>query len=294
MRKWILLIAIAIVGAGLYSVYEKKSSANSFYSDVEAKSVYMVDLESGEVLYEDNADTSVAIASITKMMTQYIVLNAIDSGKISWGDVYSPSQQVLSIVEKPGYANLRLEKGGKYTVKELFTAASVISANDATIALAEMVGGTEENFVGMMNEQASYFRLTNTRFYNATGLDGPHVGKTSDETNKSTAQDVAVIASRLITKHPEILDFTNLPFIETKDGAKPNTNLMLKGKSHELAGMDGLKTGYTGEAGSCFASTGIFNGRRIITVVIGATAHDDDTINPRFTLTNDLIGHYAK
>ena len=294
MKKIIAIILIAVLAVTIYDLNEKESSADAFHSDIEAKSIYMVDFETGKVLYEKNGDESVAIASMTKMMTQYITLNAITNGRISWDDLYSPNEAVLSIASKPGLANLRLERGRHYTVRELFAAASVISANDAAVALAEIVAESEENFVRIMNEQANYFKLEQTYFFNSTGLDGPHVGKTSNETNKSSARDVAVIASKLIGKHPEILDFSGLASVNTKDGEKPNTNLMLEGMPYELAGLDGLKTGYTGEAGSCFASTGIFNGRRVITVVVGASDDNDDTTNPRFELTKELIYHYAR
>ena len=122
------------------------------------------------------------------------------------------------------------------------------SANDATVALAEIVAGSEEKFVQIMNEQAALFGLKNTRYFNATGLDGAYIGKSNRETNQSSAHDVAVIAKRLLEKHPQILDFTSIPSVPTESGMKCNTNLMLPGMLYETAGVDGLKTGYTDEA----------------------------------------------
>ena len=293
MKKLLFLVIPVLLIVMVYALFENEPSAVTYYSDIEAKSIYMMDLETDEILYEENSNASVPIASMTKMMTQYIVLNAIEDGTIQWEDRYSPSSEVLAISLRLEFANLRMKIKGEYTVRELFTAASVFSANDATIALAEVIGGTEEDFVRLMNEQATQFNLENTRFYNSTGLDGPYIGKTSKETNSSTAHDVAVIANHLIEDHPAILEFASIPKMNTEFGVKRNTNLMLDGMPYEVDGVDGLKTGFTDEAGSCFASTGIFNGRRILTVVIGASANNADTINPRFRLTKYLLSQYA-
>lgn len=292
MRRLLLLFLILLLGSTIYTLIEKNPSEAKFNSTIDAKSIYVLDFETKEVLYQKNGDLPVAIASMTKLMTQYIVLNAIENDKVQWQTLYSPSEAVLSIANKQGYANLKMKRSAQYTVEDLFTAATVISANDATIALAEIIAGTEENFVRIMNEQADYFGLKNTIFFNATGLDGSYVGKSNKETNKSSAHDVAVIAEKILDKHRIIVDFTSMPKMTTDAGIKYNTNLTLPGGAYEIPGIDGLKTGYTDEAQLCFVGTGVFNGRRIITVVTGVSTGTES--DDRFELTGELIEEFAK
>lgn len=163
---------------------------------------------------------------------------------------------------------------------------TVISANDAAIALAEVVSGSEEAFVQEMNKKAEEFGLRSAHFVNATGLD-------EEETNRASARDVAALAQLLIKNHPEVLDYTKMTDFTTRDGVvRWNTNIMLPGMPLAVNGIDGLKTGYTEGAGSCFASTGVFDGRRIITVVMGA-AEDRNQSNPsRFDVTRQLLDEY--
>ncbi len=293
MRKLLFLFVILLAGA-LFYTYEKKPLTNPFETDIQASSIYVFDMDAGEMLYEKNSDAPVAIASMTKLMTQYIVLNAIKSDNIRWETEYAPSEAVLAISNHPSFSNLYMKKDRRYTVEELFAAATVISANDATVALAEIVAGSEENFVRIMNEQAGHFGLKNTRFYNATGLDGNYIGKSVEETNRSSASEVAVIAQNLLEKHPEITDFTSIQSMPTDAGVRQSTNLMLPGMPYEMTEVDGLKTGYTDEAQLCFASTGIFNDRRIITVVTGVPTSKEEQGDSRFELTRALLHHFAR
>jgi len=296
LKKILFLLLIILLGSTIYTVFEKKSSVVSFDTTIDAKSIYVIDIETDEVLYNKNGNAPVAIASMTKLMTQYIVLNAIANDNMQWETIYSPSEAVLAVASKPGFANLKMKSSGQYSVKDLFTAATVISANDATVALAEIVAGDEDNFVRIMNEQAGYFGLKNTLFFNATGLDGPYVGKSSSETNMSSAHDVAVIAKKLLEKHPTVLDFTSIPNIATEAGVRHNTNLMLPGMAYEVSGVDGLKTGFTDEAQLCFTSTGVFNDRRLLTVVIGVPSGNEggDAGDARFELTGELIDKFGR
>lgn len=250
-----------------------------------AKATIVLNASTGKILYENNAKEALPIASLSKLMTQYVVLEAIAEGGISWDSLYSPSAAALNMPS--GAVKLDMQADETYTVEELFTAMTVISANDAAIALTEMISGTEEKFVAQMNSNAKKLGLSKTYFINATGLDG-------EETNLATARDVAAIANVLIDEHPEILRFTSMTDFTTSEGVKRwSTNLMLPGMPEAMAGMDGLKTGYTELAESCFASTGIYDGDRIITVVLGVPAAGDDTTTPRFELTRDLIGSYV-
>ena len=261
---------------------------------VDAKAIILIDAETGKVLYEENSTESLPIASMSKMMTQYLVLDSIQNGSLSWDSEYSPSEYVREMTSESAVVRLGMLNNRTYTVKELFTAMTVISANDAAIALAEMVSGSEEAFVDLMNKQAKDFKLKKTTFYNASGLDGDYVGKSKDETNLSSAKDVSMIARQLISKHPDVLDFTKITDFTTTDGNRLwSTNFMLQGMPMAVREIDGMKTGYTEMAGPCFTGTGVFDGRRIISVVMGVDADGNDKTNPKFQLTGDLIKQYV-
>ncbi|MCG7343419.1 D-alanyl-D-alanine carboxypeptidase [Sporosarcina sp. ACRSL] len=280
-------LTILIVAALAFFIFIKEKDArketNPLYH--EAKAAIVLEAETGKILYEQNSKEALPIASMSKLMTQYIVLEAIADGRLSWDSQYKPSTAALN---QPRYAvMLGMDKRKTYNVRELFAAMTITSANDAAVALAELVSGTEAEFVQEMNKKAEQFGLTNTRFINATGLD-------EADTNHATARDVAAIANELLEQYPEVLEFTRMTDFTTSDGTRLwTTNLMLPGMPQEMIGMEGLKTGYTEEAGPCFASTGIYEGKRIITVVMGVGVEGSDTSTPRFTLTRDLIDRYV-
>ena len=290
MKKLIFIVIVAVLG--LTFILKEKESVDFA---VNAKAMILIDAETGKVLYEENSKEALPIASMSKLMTQYLVLDAIQKGTLSWETTYEPSEYVQGVLGQAAFVKLGMTSGNSYSVEELFTAMTVSSANDAAIALAEIVSGTEEEFAELMNAQAKNFGLKETTFFNASGLDGGYVGKGKDQTNRSSARDVSVIIQKLLSEHPEVLDFSRLTSFDASTGTKFwSTNLMLPGMPLALPGIDGLKTGYTDEAGSCFASTGIFDGRRIITVVIDVEADGKDNINPKFELTTELIEHFFK
>ncbi|WP_153731453.1 D-alanyl-D-alanine carboxypeptidase family protein [Sporosarcina obsidiansis] len=293
MKK--LLLVLLLLG-GIYFTFTKWDSQQIDQENwsVSAKAMILMDAKTGKVLYKKNSVESLPIASMTKLMTQYIILNSIQSGKLSWDTEYKPSAYVQNMNQLKNASKIGMAVNQTYTVRELFTAMSVISANDAAIALAELVGGTEEQFVAIMNEQAKAFGLKHTTFYNSSGLDGSYLGKSEEETNLSSAHDMAIIAQKLINKHPEVLEFTKMQSFTTNQEVKMwNTNLLLPGMPLSMEGIDGLKTGYTDAAGSCFAGTGVFNGNRVISVVIGVEEVHDDKSNPRFTLTREMIERFT-
>lgn len=261
---------------------------------IAAKAIILIDADTGKVIYEENSEEPLPIASMSKLMTQYLVLNAVNSGNLAWEDIYKPSEAIQQVAGQSAAAKLGMTAENIYTLQELFTAMTVSSANDAAMALAEMVSGTEDAFVELMNKQAKSFGLKETTFFNASGLDGDYIGKGYEQTNHASARDVSVIAQKLIAKHPEVLDYTKLPSLKMENGTMLwSTNLMLAGMPEALAGIDGLKTGFTDQAGSCFASTGVFDGRRIISVVMDVAAEGGDTATPRFDLTRELIDRFV-
>jgi len=293
MKKLIFILVVIVLSVTVV-MKNKEKTFEKVDLTIGAKAIIVIDADTGKVFYEENSAEPLPIASLSKLMTQYLVLNAVKSGNLSWSDTYKPSEAIQQIAGQSAAVKLGMTAGNAYTMKELFTAMTVNSANDAAMALAEMVSGTEDAFVELMNKQAKSFGLKETNFFNASGLDGDYIGKGYEQTNHASARDVSIIAQKLIAKHPEVLDYTKLPSFKAGNGTTLwSTNLMLAGMPQALAGVDGLKTGFTDQAGSCFASTGVFDGRRIISVVMDVAADGGDTTTPRFDLTRELIEQFV-
>ncbi|SHN27694.1 D-alanyl-D-alanine carboxypeptidase family protein [Gracilibacillus kekensis] len=248
--------------------------------ELDASSVFLMNANTGQVLFEKNSDTSLPTASMSKMMTELLVLEAIDEQHLSWDTNVSISDYAYAISSQPGFASVQLEKGNSYTVKALFEAMAVHSANGAAIALAEAVATTEEKFVKQMNQKAEDLDLKDSRFVNSSGLDNAHLGKyysvgEFEDTNTMSAQDLAKLAEHLITEYPELLGTINEKQYVRNNKSYPNTNWMLPNVSaYGLAyeGVDGLKTGYTDQAGYGFTGTVERNGIRLISVVMGTSS----------------------
>lgn len=240
------------------------------------KSAILIEQTTGDVLLSINADQGFAPASMVKMMTEYIVAKKVRTGELSWDDIVTVSDHASKSIGTRAF----LAEGDQHTVKELYTAMAVGSANDAAIALSEHVSGTEQNFVTLMNEEAKRMELTKTHFINATGLsraDMPE-GFRPDEMGETlmSAKDVATLAKNLIQDEPDYADVTAIPFYKMRKSDKDpivNSNRMLETNkaipSYAYEGLDGLKTGYTESAGYCFTGTAERNGMRLISVVMG-------------------------
>lgn len=220
---------------------------------VEAKGAVLMDQGSGTVLYEKDAKKHLPIASVTKIMTLLLVVEAIDAGKLRWEDTVTCSERAASL----GGSQIWLEPGETMTVEELVKAAAVVSANDACAALGEHISGTIESFVGAMNERAEQLGMEDTRFADCSGL---------DDSGYSCALDVAKMARELMT-HSEIERFTTI-WMDTLRGGKSqlvNTNKLLR----HYTGITGLKTGTTQAAGHCLAATAVRENTGFIAVVLG-------------------------
>lgn len=164
MKKLIFLVlvialSITVVTKNIEKTFEKVELT------VTAKAIILIDADTGNVLYEENSTESLPIASMSKLMTQYLVLNAVNSGTLAWGNTYKPSEAIQQVSGQSAAVKLGMTAGNAYSVQELFTAMTVNSANDAAMALAEMVSGTEEAFVELMNKQAKSFGLKETIFF---------------------------------------------------------------------------------------------------------------------------------
>ncbi|WP_286118984.1 DNRLRE domain-containing protein [Thermoactinomyces sp. DSM 45891] len=261
--------------------------------NVEAESYIIMDAKTGKPLYGKSVNQPRPPASMTKMMTEFVVLDRIKNGKLSWEDTVEVSPRAAGIDE----SQIDLVAGEKMTVRELFMAMAVYSANDATAALAEHVAGTETEFVNAMNQKAKDLNLNETHFRNATGLnmsdyqDPPNV----DGEHVMSAENTANLARTLLQQHPElekIVSTSQYTFRKGTDREKKviNWNRMLPGLDQFYPGVLGLKTGFTTPAGYCFAGVTEQEGKRFITVVMGAKTQD-----ARFTETKKLLDYaFAK
>ncbi|MBP0727318.1 D-alanyl-D-alanine carboxypeptidase [Bacillus sp. RG28] len=264
---------------------------------VNAKAAILVDANSGKILYEKNQDTPLPIASMTKMMMEYIVLEDIKEGKITWDQKTTISPYAYKISQNRGLSNVPLELGGQYTIKELYEASAIYSADGATIALAEALGGSEKNFVKMMSDKADQLQLGQYTFVNATGLVNQDLmgmqppGTDVNAENYMSAKGVAKLAYYLIKDYPEVLQTASIPHKIFQEGGKypikmDNWNWMLPGLVFSYPGMDGLKTGSTSSAGYCFTGTAKRGDQRFISVVMGA-----DSYNARFAETKKMMDY---
>lgn len=268
---------------------------------VNANAGYAIDADSGKVFFNQDGDTPKGIASITKTITAYLVLDAIKQQKISWEQEVPISEYAEKLSTVPDLSNVTLVRGQKYTVKDLFEAMIVQSANACAVALAELIAGSEHTFVNQMREQLTKWDIKDATIINASGLSnvylGEHVypGTQENDENLMSARDVAIVAQHLIKDFPEVLETSKItektfaPNTSQPDEMK-NWNVMLFDGPNYKEGVDGLKTGTTDLAGACFVGTIQKDGRRVITVILNALNQDNDE-NARFAETNKLMDY---
>ena len=226
--------------------------------DVPCRAAVLIDLSSGTVLYEKEPDTPMPIASITKVMTLLLTFEAIDAGKVSLQDTVPVSDHAYNM----GGSQIWLEPGETFTLDEMIKAICVSSANDAAVAVAEFIGGSEPAFAELMNQKAAELGMVNTTFKNACGLD--------EAGHLSTARDVAIMSREMLLKHPQITDYTTIWMDTLRGGATQllNTNKLLK----RYQGVTGLKTGTTSGAGVCISASASRDGLDLLAVVLGASS----------------------
>lgn len=296
--KYIASFLAIIMFFSLFVGFNKAEADTGAPLNVYAKGAILVDGQTGRVLYEKNADQMLGIASMSKMMTEYILLDAIKQGRITWTQQYTVDSFVSALSHKTELSNVPLRADGKYTVKELYDQMAIYSSNSATIALAETIAGSEKNFVSMMNDEAKKLGLQDYKFVNSSGLNNSDyqgnqpTGGPSDE-NAMSSRSVATLAFRLINDFPEVLQTTSITKQKSVDGVNmPNWNWMLPGLVYGYQGMDGLKTGTTDYAGYCFTGTAMRDGRRFITVVQNATdASGKGGYKARFDETRKMMDY---
>lgn len=236
---------------------EKKSTDDGLLSD--GKSAVLIEASTGKILYQKNAHDRYAPASMTKIMSMILIMEEIEKGKLKWNDTLVASEYASSM----GGSQIFLQPNEKMTVKDLFKAVAIGSANDATVVFAENIAGTEAKFVDKMNAKAKELGLKDTHFKNAVGLD--------EANHYSSAYDMVMMGRELV-KHEKIFEFTTIyeDYLRQNTDNKfwlVNTNKLIK----TYDGADGLKTGYTKEAGYCLTATANKNRMRLIATIMGAS-----------------------
>lgn len=262
------------VPATVNKVYQKTDVFN-----LKAKSSILMDADTGTILFEDNSHEKLPIASVTKVMSLLLVMEAVDSGKISLDDKFIASEHAADM----GGTQVWLMPGEQFTVREYMYAAAIRSANDCMVALAECVAGSEEIFVQKMNEKAVELGMKDTNFLDCTGL-----ANTKDCEHYSSAYDIALVSRELMVKHPGVAEFTT-PWIKTfREGNKEkevmldNTNKLVR----YYSGTIGIKTGFTNRSGFCLSAAVKRNNLTLISVVLG-----EADSNTRFGETRKLMDY---
>ncbi len=248
----------------LLSLFIPSVAAEEVSSDLapNSKSAILLDASTKTILFKKNEQEKLAPASMTKVMSMLLIMEAIDNGSLSLDDDVTISENAASM----GGSQVYLQAGETYKVKELLKGIAVASGNDAVVAMAEKISGTVSDFVARMNERAKELGAVNTHFVNPHGLDA--------EDHYTTAYDMALMAFELL-KHPTILEYTSIyeDYLQKNDGSSiwlVNTNKLVR----FYDGVDGLKTGFTATAGYCLTATAKKNNLRLISVVMGAETSD--------------------
>ena len=259
MKALRILLTAALVFSSIFSIPVGASAPNI---ESDARSLILIEAETGTVLYEKDCDLPLPPASVTKVMSMLLVMEAIDSAQISLTDTVTVSANAANM----GGSQVYLKEGEQMSVHELLKCVVVSSANDACVALAEYICGSEEAFVSRMNERARQLGMTHTTFENTNGLDD------TVQNHVTSARDIAKMSAELITKHPAILEYSSIWMDSIRGGefGLTNTNRLIRFYS----GANGLKTGSTAKAKFCISASAKRDGMQLICVVMGAASRD--------------------
>ncbi len=255
-KIWLIVVIALLLGA---------LPAQAVDLNVAGKSALLMDVATGQVLYEKNAHEALPPASVTKVMTMLLIMEAIDSGKIGWNDTVTASEAAAA----KGGSQIYLKVGETMPVTDMVKSIAVSSANDCACAMAEHIAGSESAFVQLMNNRAKELGMNDTNFVNCTGLDDGEEAKD----HKTSAYDIAVMSRQLLKYHPDIKKFTTIWMDTVRDGAfgLSNTNKLVRFYS----GATGLKTGFTSGAGYCLSASAQRDGLELIAVVMGCETSAD-------------------
>ena len=270
MKKIAVILAFCL----LFGAIPHKTQAVEL--NIGGKSACLMDVATGTVLYESNAHEPLAPASVTKVMTLLLIMEAIDSGKIRWEDTVTASEAAAA----KGGSQVYLKVGESMTVSDMVKSIAVSSANDCACAMAEHLAGSESAFVELMNSRAKELGMNDTHFVNCTGLDDDENAKE----HRTSAYDIAVMSRQLLKNHPDIKKFTTIWMDTVRNGAfgLSNTNKMVR----FYDGCTGLKTGFTSGAGYCLSASAQREGLELIAVVMGA-----ETSQERFAACKSMLDY---
>ncbi|WP_300258716.1 D-alanyl-D-alanine carboxypeptidase family protein [Clostridium sp.] len=258
MKRYIRKIATFAMFLSLFSIVSSVPVKAEEVIDVEARSALLMEASTGKIIYEKNANEKFAPASVTKIMTMLLAMEKIDRGEMKLSDQITVSETA----KKMGGSTMLLDIGEVRTVEEIIKGIGIASGNDAAVAMAEYLGGSESGFVEMMNKRAQELGMKNTTFKNCTGL--------PIEGHLSTAYDISIM-SRELLKHPTILKYTGTYMETISEGRKSPIELVNHNKLVRFfKGCDGLKTGFTNDAKYCISATATRDGVRMLSVIMGA------------------------
>ena len=271
MRRigWIILVLALL--AGLFPLQARAVDLN-----VAGKSALLMDVATGTVIYESNSHQPLAPASVTKVMTMLLIMEAIDSGKISWDDQVTTSEAAAA----KGGSQIFLKVGETMSVSEMVKSIAVSSANDCACAMAEHIAGSESAFAQLMNDRARELGMNDTHFVNCTGLDDEDNAKD----HKTSAHDIALMSRELLKSHPDIKKYTTIWMDTVRNGqfGLSNTNKLVR----FYQGATGLKTGFTSGAGYCLSASAERDGMELIAVVMGCETSAD-----RFSACKSMLDY---
>ncbi len=260
MKRTVWLMVVCALLIGVFPLQAEAVDLN-----VAGKSALLMDVATGTVLYEHNAHESLAPASVTKVMTMLLIMEAIDSGKIGWDDMVTTSESAAA----KGGSQVYLKVGETMSVSDMVKSIAVSSANDCACAMAEHLAGSESAFVELMNSRAKELGMNDTHFVNCTGLDDSEEAKA----HLTSAYDIAIMSRELLKNHPAIKQFTTIWMDTVRDGTfgLSNTNKLVRFYN----GATGLKTGFTSGAGYCLSASAQRDGMELIAVVMGCETSQD-------------------
>jgi D-alanyl-D-alanine carboxypeptidase (penicillin-binding protein 5/6) len=294
IKQGISFLLIALV---VFASFVSGPAVQAKELELEAKAAILVDAETGKVLYAKDPDTALPPASMTKMMTEYLVWEAIESGDIDWETTTQISDYPYSISADNTFSGVGLTQNKDYTVRQLYEAMAINSDNATTIALAELIAGSEGEFVKLMNKKGKEMGLPDFEFVNASGLDNESLGGNhpkgtdADGINMMSARSSALLAYHLVKDYPEALEISSMTEADFDDQKIRNWNYMLPHEASYLKqfayeGVDGLKTGFTDRAGFNFTGTAERDDKRLISVVMNT-----DSEEARFNETAKLFDY---
>lgn len=301
MKKVIAFLSAIFLALCCFTVKPQTVSAAQM---IDSTSAIMIDADTGQIIYQQNSEQKLPIASVSKLLTVSVIEDEINHHQLSWNTKVKISKQIAAVSNDPNYSAIGLQAGQSYTVKELFDATLIKSADGAALALATADGSTIKQFNAKMQKKARQMGITDATIVNSVGLRNGDLkglkqkGISDNAENTMTARDVALMSRYLIKHYPSVLKVTSqskAQFTIAKGKTKnvENLNKMLPGGKYTVNGVqiDGLKTGTSDAAGACFASTGTYQGHRLITVVLHANGSDKDA---RFTQTQRLYQYFLQ